>query len=53
MIAPALRMIMMGEEKSGILKRFDGGREEADIVITKDELLKAKGYKASMWKTKG
>jgi NAD(P)-dependent dehydrogenase (short-subunit alcohol dehydrogenase family) len=46
MIAPALRMIMMGEEKSGILKRFDGGREEADIVITKDELLKAKGYKS-------
>ena len=46
MIAPALRMIMMGEEKSGILKRFDGGREGGGYRYHKSELLKAKGYKS-------
>lgn len=42
MIAPALRMIMMGDKSCGILIRSKGGREKADLVIAPNELEKAK-----------
>ncbi len=44
MLAPALRMIMMGDGKSGIVKFSKEGKENAEIVISKDELSSAKGH---------
>ncbi|OQB13263.1 MAG: Sorbitol-6-phosphate 2-dehydrogenase [Firmicutes bacterium ADurb.Bin193] len=45
MTEPALRMIMMGDKDGGILKRIEGGRENAEVIVTPDCLENAKGYK--------
>ncbi|MDD3766819.1 MAG: SDR family NAD(P)-dependent oxidoreductase [Eubacteriales bacterium] len=44
MLAPALRMIMMGDGKGGILKQSPGEQGEAEITINENELEKAKGH---------
>ncbi|MCK9478524.1 MAG: SDR family NAD(P)-dependent oxidoreductase [Firmicutes bacterium] len=53
MVEPALRAIMMGEKSCGIIELTDGGKENAEIIISKNELERAKGFKRVYVEGKG
>ncbi|MDR0406003.1 MAG: SDR family NAD(P)-dependent oxidoreductase [Clostridiales bacterium] len=53
MIAPALRMIMMGEDGAGIVKFSADGKDGAELVIAENALWQAKGHKKVYVEGKG